>query len=228
MATTTTTTLTGFSGLNQTELETTQNLPALVLSHYRTIFYANIATGQARYFVLPYCLLGSNILPVIYLTIPHKNRPWLYQARWAVAALMAGLNYDLLTNGTSSANPAMGYCTGLVACWGLIWGLTVLLVLDPQFEAARVMKRRKRRRRTTTITNGSASPSNDDNLSNGGVDTGRAMGDQKAASSAIDASVARVQEEYEHYWQYYPAEGSLLDRLGWAIDISFALRGVGE
>ncbi|KAM7223271.1 hypothetical protein V8F06_001484 [Rhypophila decipiens] len=199
--------------------ETSKNLPALILSHYRSIFYAKISTGQAKYFVLPYSILGPTILPIIYLAIPHKNRPWLYQARWAVAALMVGLSVDLLVDGTSSANVVVAYGTGLVAVWGLIWGLTVLLVLDPQHEAARVVKRRRR----TKNVNGHG---------NGHVDAAARVKEDKgaaaASSAAIDESVARlVQDGYEHYWQYYPADGSLLERLGWVTDLSVALKGIG-
>ena len=187
--------------LTQTQLETTENLPALVLAHYRAIFHSALARGEAKYFVLPYTLLGSTIIPIIYLSIPHRNRPWLYQARWAVAALMVALNFDLLTNGTSSANMAIAYVTGLVASWGTIWWLTILLVLEPQFEAARVQRRRRKRK----------------------LDGG----DEKVPV-AIDESVAAVQDEYEHYWQYYPSDGSLFERLGWIFDLMVALRGVGE
>ncbi|KAM7207024.1 hypothetical protein V8F33_000123 [Rhypophila sp. PSN 637] len=199
--------------------ETTKNLPALILSHYRSVFHAKILTGQAKYFVLPYSILGPTILPIVYLAIPHKNRPWLYQARWAVAALMVGLSVDLLVGGTSSANIVVAYGTGLVAVWGLIWGLTVLLVLDPQNEAARVVKRRRRKTKRTAAGNGHAE--------NGDVAAGRVKKDKEAASSAIDESVALVEDEYEHYWQYYPADGSLLERLGWVMDLSVALKGIG-
>ncbi|KAM7209082.1 hypothetical protein V8F20_000691 [Naviculisporaceae sp. PSN 640] len=195
----------------QAQLLTTENLPALVLAHHRATFHANVANGTARYFVFPYSLLGSTIVPIIYLTIPHKNRPWLYQARWAVAAVMVALSVDLMTNGTSSANVVVSYSTGLVACWGLIWGLTILLVLDPQFEAARVMKRRRRK-----------------NLEKvGGGRNGAGNNECQGKEVAIDESVALLQDEYEHYWQYYPSEGTFMERLGWVLDLTVALRGVG-
>lgn len=200
----------------QSQLLTTKNLPSLILAHYRSVFHDNIANGSARYFLLPHSLLGSTIIPIIYLTIPHKNRPWLYQARWAVAALMIALNLDLMTNGTSSANIVMSYCTGLVACWGLIWGLTALLVLNPQFEASRVVKRR--RKKNLKLIRGEYG-----NGSGNGL-----HGDGKVKEVAIDENVAMGQNEYEHYWQYYPAEGSFMERLGWVGDLSVALRGVGE
>lgn len=185
----------------QTQLETTENLPALVLAHYRAIFHSALTRGEAKYFILPYTLLGSTIIPIIYLSIPHKNRPWLYQARWAVAALIVAMNFDLLRNGTSSANMAIAYVTGLVASWGTIWWLTILLVLEPQFEAARVQRRRRR---------------------------GELVCDGEKRSEAIDESVAAVEVEYEHYWQYYPSGGSLFERLGWIFDLMGSLRGVGE
>ncbi|KAK3328987.1 hypothetical protein B0H66DRAFT_467583 [Apodospora peruviana] len=192
-----------------------ENLPALYLAHYRSLFHDAVARDEARYFVLPYTVAASFLVPAVYLCIPHRKRPWLYRAQWAVAALMVAMSVDILTNGTSSANMPMSYCSGLVATWGLIWGLTVILVLEPQTGAARVMKRRRRKV-------GSKGEQKEEG------DGGQVTEKEKSRDGDwVDESVAMVQDEYEHYWQFYPEDGSLVERLGWVLDIMFALRGVG-
>ena len=124
------------------------------------------------------------------------------RARWAVAVLVLAVNWDLLTNGTSSANMAIAYVTGLVASWGTIWWWTVLLVLEPQGGAARVRGRRGREGK------------------------GNGKGEVKGeVDEVIDES---VMDGWEYYWEYYPSEGSFFERLGWVWDLMVSFRGVGE
>jgi len=62
-------------------------LATIVRDAYRAAFKARVAAGEARPYVFPYNMFASHILPILYMSIPHTKRPWLYRARWLVVAL---------------------------------------------------------------------------------------------------------------------------------------------
>ncbi|KAK3394306.1 membrane bound O-acyl transferase family-domain-containing protein [Podospora didyma] len=184
------------------------NLGPFYLQHYRQAFHAAVAAGEAKPFVIPYTLLGSFFLPALYLCVLHVGRPWLYRLRFAVLAAVVCLNAQVLAT-TSSANMAVSYATGLTAAWGTIWGFAHLLFMRPQFDAMRVARRRKTK---TEMMNGSV-----------GEKTEAAA----AAAFAADESLALVADEYEYYWQAYPAEGTFAERWDWVTDHFLSFRGIG-
>ena len=128
------------------------NWGALQRDIYTSSFDAAVAAGTARPLVVPYSLFGSFGLPILYLSIPHTNRPWLYRARFLVLAAMLALHVQTITSGTSSSNMAAAYGTGLMISFSTLWGLTLLVWTKPQFEAARVEKRRRTAKRPGSNT----------------------------------------------------------------------------
>ncbi|KAK0734254.1 membrane bound O-acyl transferase family-domain-containing protein, partial [Lasiosphaeria miniovina] len=168
---------------------------------YRAAFDAAVAAQQAKPLVVPYAVTGAVIIPVLYLSTPHRTRPWLYRLRFAVGAAVVALNARVLfADATSARNLAVAYAVGLMLAWGTIWPLIMLLLLNPQFTAARVQKRK------------------------------RASADAHAVEKlrlAPDESIAAVAEAYEHYWQPFPEGGTFLDRLDWVWDLYSSFRGVG-
>ncbi|KAK1769959.1 membrane bound O-acyl transferase family-domain-containing protein [Phialemonium atrogriseum] len=187
-----------------------ENLGLFYRELYRSKFKAAIAAGTARPLVLPFDLVGSFILPALYLCIPHTRRPWLYRMRFAVMALVIYLNLAMI-GCTSSANVAVAYGAGLLGGWGIIWTMMLLIWTRPQFEAARV---ERRPRRPKTVANGNGA------VSGAGVET-------QGKATAPDERVSKVLDEYEYYWQSYPADGSFLTRLDWVTDLLTAFRGSG-
>ncbi|KAL8370637.1 hypothetical protein RB595_000826 [Gaeumannomyces hyphopodioides] len=79
-------------------------------------------------------------LPILYLTVPHAARPWLYRARLLVAGAVAVLNVAMARH-TAPTNLAVAYAVGLAASWGTIWVFAALVFLRPQFDAERVERR---------------------------------------------------------------------------------------
>ncbi|KAI1805986.1 membrane bound O-acyl transferase family-domain-containing protein [Daldinia bambusicola] len=248
---------------------------------YRAKFQDEVRTGVKKPFLVPLYLLSYWVIPVIYLAIPHKNRPWLYRARWLVLALAVALNIYTILN-VSSHNFASAYGAGLVGAWGIVWNFTLLVWTDPQLEAKRVDIRRKNKRKDADETrnneSGVSSPCPSENghtihsanatglelngykLNGNGSANNRKEGQDHAISSRrapentelseglkkilldtvpslrqcknddeILAQVKKLaaEQEFEYYWQEYPANASLWTRLDWAFDIANAFRMTG-
>lgn len=228
------------------------NLGIYVRDVYRLRFAHELAAGALKPLVIPYSLLGTFILPVLYFCIPHVNRPWLFRARYLLMAFIVGFNLSE-TFGSSSANFAVAYAVGLMQAWGILWSATLLIWMSPQFEAERVERRRSsagpvaspmalsgssRRNRFENghaIMNGhSPNGKAHDNLTslNGAVDVKVRSQESEHRVSVLDApdeDVARsLQEGYEYYWQAYPADAPFSVRFGWAFDLVSSFRGTGK
>ncbi|KAH6660020.1 membrane bound O-acyl transferase family-domain-containing protein [Truncatella angustata] len=104
---------------------------------YRAQFKADVAAGNKVPFLLHLVFWGVFILPILYLSIPHKRRPWLYHARWIVLALCTMINAWVIRN-VASSNFAFSYGTGICAAWGTVWNFTVLVWTRPQWDARRI------------------------------------------------------------------------------------------
>ncbi|KAI0136573.1 hypothetical protein BJ170DRAFT_602268 [Xylariales sp. AK1849] len=111
---------------------------------YRAQFKADVAAGEKTPFFFHLCALGIHVIPALYLAIPHKQRPWLYRARWLVLAVTTSFHIWMSRNVTS-ANFAFGYGTGLLAAWGIVWNFTILVWTRPQWDAKRVERFRNER-----------------------------------------------------------------------------------
>jgi len=199
----------------------------------RAAFKKAVVSGEARAWTVPWCLLGPFVLPALYLSIPHTTRPWLYRARFLVLATIVVLSADIMRD-ASSTNMACAYAVGLLASWGVIWSSTLLIWMRPQFEAERVEKRRRRRR--TAVAggqNGSSASSVTNGHANGKALPKSQTGDNDTtdivpSKAGWDEDTARKAEEYEYYWQAFPARESFWTRLGWAVDLCLAFRGSGR
>ncbi|KAG8165413.1 hypothetical protein KVR01_005688 [Diaporthe batatas] len=221
---------------------------------YRRHFAHEFALGTVKPLIIPQSVLVTFGLPILYFTIPHRNRPWLFRARYLLMLFIVLYNARE-SFVTTSPNFAMGYAVGLMQAWGIIWNMTLLVFMKPQFDAERVEKRRARpsanghAARVNGSSNGDARASGaDDNVrpvqnsSNGHVVTG-VNGNSKAppaqtqeslhaghtiADHVPDEDVARsLAEGYEYYWQSYPEQDPWLTRLDWSFDLVTSFRGTG-
>lgn len=146
---------------------------------------------------------------------------------------------------TTSPNFAIGYAVGLMQAWGIIWNLTLLVFMRPQFDAERVERRRARPKGDAQAgangsTNGlvrvSDAKENGRPVQNGDAHAvTRVNGSPKAPAGeggkvvdAPDADIARsLAQGYEYYWQCYPEDASFLTRLDWSFDLVTSFRGTG-
>lgn len=226
-------------------LTSTQNPPppTKVLGAYQSIFYSRVASGEVKPLVLPHLLYG--IIPVtIYLCIDHRDRPWLYKARWVVLAGVLWWQFKMLTE-TGSRSPANGFAAGLVAAWGMVWATTWLVWERPQWDGKRVRRRKRTRGRsirevqngnitkdeskeTNVAVNGSINGVNGQELKKRSVANGSTTSTQylsnghtKSHNSSTQPDEAR-NDIWEYYWEPYPEK--VLDRLSWIFDLLITFR----
>ncbi|KAI7787126.1 hypothetical protein LA080_001219 [Diaporthe eres] len=230
-------------------------LPANLGDHVRAIYRAHfaheLALGTVRPLVVPCGVLVTFGLPILYFAIPHRNRPWLFRARYLLMLYI--LLYNVReTFVTTSPNFALGYAVGLMQAWGIIWNMTLLVFMRPQFDAERVERRPARPKVDAQVgmnrsTNGHARIS--DAEENGlPVQDGhahavtRVNGGSKAPAQTpepweaeggkvVDAPDEDVEtslaQGHEYYWQSYPEDSSFLARLEWSYDLVTSFRGTG-
>ncbi|KAK0632824.1 hypothetical protein B0T14DRAFT_417151 [Immersiella caudata] len=182
----------------------TTDLPTYYLHTHRLAFQQALQSGTASPFVIPWSIAGAFFLPVLYLSVPHRKRPWLYRLRWVVVAAMGLLNFGVLRARTGSENYAAGYAIGLALGWGMIWGTALVVFMRVQWDVCRVQLRRRAR----------------------GVGDGEEEKKPRTRES-VDESVAAVLDKWEYFWEPYPEEGSFVERLGWVISLYLSFRGVG-
>ncbi|KAI0447411.1 hypothetical protein F4803DRAFT_499559 [Xylaria telfairii] len=144
----------------QQQQPTPPDLASTYRELYRSRFRADVQAGTTTPFVLPFHLLAYWVVPTLYLAIPHRNRLWLYRARWLVLALICAFNWHM-TKHVASLNFAASYGAGLVAAWSTIWAFHLLVWTRPQWDAKRVERRRVATRPSDSIApepvlNGSA------------------------------------------------------------------------
>lgn len=218
---------------------------------YRSEFDGFVASGKYRPLVIPHFLFGLSLMTA-YLAIPHVNRPWLYRMRWPVMAWIIIFEIKTICE-TSSMSMATGFGVGLVSMWFMVWAATWLVWNDPQRDAKRI-NRRKKIPATGEFMNGNARGDSETNMGttretmNGHVEgnpglrqrtkmnemTNGAAG--KAEADVVDGdsnghaaqpNIDPDEEQYEYYWEPYPTNGSLYQRLDWVLDLVLNFRGPG-
>ncbi|ETS88054.1 hypothetical protein PFICI_01882 [Pestalotiopsis fici W106-1] len=215
---------------------------------YRAQFREDVAAGRKIPFLFHLCLWGLFVFPVLYLSIPHRRRPWLYRARWLVLAACAAVNLWMVRN-FSSANFAFAYGTGLIAAWGTIWNLTLLVWTRPQWDAKRVERypnpeynrdvsqKENESGRQATSSSAAVSTTNG-HVTNGHASNGHAshgcaeirqrktqLAGNDANGSILESKTERSQFIYK--WQEFPEGAPFLTRLDWAFDIATTMRLTG-
>lgn len=230
----------GFGSPNITISPHATNLGHYVRDLYMLRFQQDVDAGRAKPFVTPYALLGCFILPILYFSIPHVNRPWLYTARYFVMAIIVAFSLSEVVS-TASTNVAVAYGVGLCQSWSVLWNFTLLICMRPQFDAERVEKRRKV---GGAVANGNAKHAGNGHAASNGngneIAIANGNGSGKTSSGkegqlavkmkdAPDEDIARSLEAgFEYYWQAYPADAPFLTRLGWSADLCCAFRGSGK
>jgi hypothetical protein len=204
------------------------DLGNIARTEYKALFDTAIANGLKEPLVLPFCLLGPFLLPTIYLAIPHRNRPWLYHARWLIVAFVAVFDLYLIRY-MSSFNVAPAYASGLMGIWGILANLNLLVWTNPQSDYARIIRVPKDKA-TTASSNGSTRNDLHDTNSNqeNGLRQRKSRADAIAPSGDIGTRTKRQDlKDTICVWQKFPENGSFGERLNWTLDLATNFREVG-
>lgn len=196
------------------------NLGDIARANYRDAFEQAAARGEKHPLIIPFSIFGPLIVPVLWLAIPHTNRPWLYQTRWLVMAFVLWFNVGLIRS-TSSGNVACAYGAGLMAMWGIISTMHLLVWSRPQFEAARAIK---------AVGSTSKKEMNGQLKIGNGVSKENGLRHRKGdQDGALVADITNVSEEEPAWvWQPFPADAPLSKRLNWAFDLTTSFRCLGK
>ncbi|CAG8974449.1 hypothetical protein HYALB_00004145 [Hymenoscyphus albidus] len=208
-----------------------------VAASYREHFLELVDAGTLRPMVLHYHLMGYAFL-LTYLCFPHKNRPWLYNARWAVLGLITWWNYTTLWE-TSSGSHATNMVVGVISSYGWATACTWLFLSKPQWDAKRVQRRmvhldpsdkgiciNGHARDISLQTNGHVAAEKFSALkgrtqvaiSKGGDGTDL----MAKANGNGNGNISQVEE---YFWESYPE--SFRDRFFWTSDLLINFRGPG-
>ncbi|KYK55587.1 hypothetical protein DCS_07550 [Drechmeria coniospora] len=185
---------------------------------YRSAFRQAVADGQAKPLLIPYSVLGAFIVPALWLTIPHTHRPWLYQTRWLVVAFVVLFNINVARQ-SSSTNMACAYAAGLMASWGVVLNMNLLVWKRPQFEAARAIRvlRKATHERTDSTLASATSPQTSHGLRSRNIGVPTAGPRTQEFESMTDAELSRSRQDISFQ---YPDFADAYKRAGWNWSIS--------
>jgi hypothetical protein len=198
------------------------------MKFYNNVLKERVAAGEVRPVVLPYDLFGVLLL-FIFLCIPHVNRPWLFAARFPVAALVVGF-YLKAIHETTCMWAGSGFGVGLIAAWSAVWTMTWLVFNDPQHDAKRIERNTKKSGDSTSVEkqgNGYTTSRKSTNTVNGHVMNRQpAKGSVESSESGVVHHLTKDPLVSTYFWQSYPMQ-SLWARIGWVNDLISNFKGPG-
>ncbi|KAJ3492959.1 hypothetical protein NLG97_g5035 [Lecanicillium saksenae] len=216
-------------------MESLGPLAPLVLAEYRRDFLLEVEQGHRHQVLLPQVLICSLVLPIIWIAIPHHDRPWFHRLRWVVFLFTLFVNCEQAKR-ISSTNVAWAVLPGLMGMYGTLLCFHHLIVTNPQRDAARIVRVAAGSDRGIPHANsdeadmpthasgtpaaarcGPASPEL----------PGRVEGKAASPTTQRLSKIRSHDGKYYYIWQRFPAKAPLLDRLGWAADLVLSLRGAG-
>ncbi|KAJ8117068.1 hypothetical protein OPT61_g1649 [Boeremia exigua] len=181
-----------------------------LIEHYFQQYDAQIASGEFEPFIYPYGSYGA-FLVIVYLCIPHRDRPWLKKCRFLVwGVLFAFAAYSIRYQRAKSMAPALGL--GLVHAWSVAYLAALLVFNDAQTDFQRIER------------------------TEGQFGSDRALQQEKTkAGNVVSESNGRVSQNPtagprdrvgEFSWQPYPSS-PFIERLDWVCDLFCNFRGAG-
>jgi hypothetical protein len=177
-----------------------------LIEHYYAEYDRNIASGKYRPFLYPWGTLGALVV-IVYLLIPHQNRPWLKNCRFlAFAWIVAFAIYSTLYTRAKGMAPAFG--VGLISAWSVVWVSAILICNDAQTDFQRI-------ERLEGAFKSSKPETPQEKDSQDAVPNDMTKG--HSGPTARHGSFA---------WQAYPLT-PFIERLDWVLDIFCNFRGAG-
>ncbi|KAF1851140.1 uncharacterized protein K460DRAFT_361895 [Cucurbitaria berberidis CBS 394.84] len=191
-----------------------------LIEHYYKQYDEQIASGEYQPFLYPWGIYGA-LAVIIYLLVPHQNRPWLRKCRFLAFAWMAWFAaYATLYTKARGVTPAISI--GLMSAWGVIWASAILVCNDAQTDFMRI-------ERTEGAFGSAKNRPKDKHEANGTSDI-----QEQHTKHQIDATTSEISNGHagprdrhgSFAWQPYP-HSPFIERLDWVCDIFCNFRGAG-
>lgn len=178
-----------------------------VVRYYHDQYDQQIASGKYRPLLYPWDTLGALVV-IAYMLVPHQNRPWLRKARFLVFAYNLAYTMYLIRN-VRAKGVASTVGVGLIAAWGTIYILAVIVCNDPQRDFMRIerMEGVFNRSSTNGVPNGNTNASATENKEGDGSAKG---------VSQVHESLGPTQRHGEFAWQPFPIT-PFVERLDWVL-----------
>lgn len=188
-----------------------------VTRYYHEQYEKDIQAGKYQPVLYPWDTLGALIV-VIYMLIPHRNRPWLRKARFIVFAVNLVHTIYLIRH-VRAKGVASTLGIGLFASWSTIYILAVIVCNDPQRDFMRIER--------TEGVFGSAKTPPANGTQNGTKDSNshEHNGTPRNLSEPKE-SLGPTQRHGAFAWQPYPST-PFIERLDWVLDLFANFRGAG-
>ncbi|KAE8842050.1 hypothetical protein P3342_002652 [Pyrenophora teres f. teres] len=192
-------------------------------SHYDVIDYYHkhydhaIASGEDQPFLYPWGLLGP-LGVIIYLLIPHENRPWLKKCRYLAFAWVT--SFAIYTTAYTRARELVSALVlGLLCAWSVLWFGAILVCNDAQTDFMRI-------ERTTGVFGSDGRRRKDRSEVNGNTEPKEKDAQEDATHDVINGYAGPRDRHGEFAWQPYPLT-PFIERLDWVLDLLCSFRGVG-
>jgi hypothetical protein len=190
-----------------------------LINHYHAQYDKAIASGKYQPFLYPWGTLGALVV-IVYLLIPHQNRPWLERCRYlAFVWITAFAVYSVLYTRTRGLAPGLGI--GLISAWSVAWVGTILLCNDAQTDFMRI-------ERMGGVFGSSIDRSKQKVDTNGSIDSDqeKEKTHKEARDNVVNSKVGPRHRHGQFAWQPYP-HTPFIERLDWVLDIFCNFRGAG-
>lgn len=198
-----------------------------VVSRHQKQFDKALSNGEIDPLLYPRDGLVAYIL-IIFLLVPHHKIPLFGFIRWQVFAFAVCFHANVIRRCRSSG-PAIGFLIGIVSAWSLMWAALLIVFANPQRDFKRIQKREKA---------SNADPAPKARAGRGDDSAGSSASEERSlprrdAFEKANGQVASTRKLYgepattdEYFWQACPSE-SVIQRLGWVLDLVTNVRGVG-
>ncbi|KAH6866548.1 membrane bound O-acyl transferase family-domain-containing protein [Alternaria rosae] len=188
-----------------------------LLDHYHAQYDKAIASGEYQPFLYPWGTLGA-LFVIIYLLIPHQNRPWLEKGRYLAFAWITGFaTYSNLYTKARAVAPALGI--GLVNAWSIAWVGAIIVCNDAQTDFMRI-------ERTEGVFGSDPHRQKEMTQQDGVSDKDQGVKNQTLKDDLVNSSSGPRDRHGQYAWQPYPLR-PFIERLDWVLDIFCNFRGMG-
>ncbi|KAF2254096.1 hypothetical protein BU26DRAFT_516336 [Trematosphaeria pertusa] len=195
-----------------------------VRQHYYAQYDRDIQSGKYEPLTYPWGGIGAFVV-VLYLLVPHRNRPWLRKARYLAFAWDLVVTIYTIRN-VRAKDVATTLGIGLISAWSVIWIGAILICNDCQTDFQRI-------ERTEGMF---GSNSTDKKESQSGTSNSHVKSRKQSNARAQDGTANGHVEPHEHLgpgqrhgefaWQPYPLT-PFIERLDWVMDVFLNFRGAG-